>query len=157
TSTYWGRQSTIKVWDARSGQLVSDLPGEGLNGDAWLEFSPDGRWLVVGTPREYRLFEVGSWQLGRTHVRERANTLAPHLAFAPDSKILATLQSARTVQLIDPATGQELASLVSPDLRRFGHLAFSIDGSRLAAVCVDSVIQVWDLRSLRRELADVGL
>jgi tetratricopeptide (TPR) repeat protein len=111
----------------------------------------------VGTPREYRLFEIDSWQLGRTHIRERANTLAAHLAFAPDSKILAIVQSARVVQLIDPATGQELASLVSPASRRFGHLAFSTDGSRLAAVCADAVIEVWDLRSLRRDLADVSL
>jgi WD40 repeat protein/serine/threonine protein kinase len=156
TSTYWGRQSTIKVWDALSGQLVRDLPGEGLHGDAWAAFSPDGRWLVLGLGRIYRFYEVGSWQPGRTHPRERADSAA-YLAFAPDSKIVAILQNARLVQLIDVATGQELASLTSPDPRGIGHLAFSPDGSRFAAACGAGVIQVWDLRYLRHQLADLGL
>ena len=157
TSTYWGRQSTIKVWDALSGQLVRDLPGESLNGDARVAFSPDGQWLVSGTPREYRFYEVGFWQPGRSHPRERAGGSASPLAFSTDSKVLAILQNPRLVQLIDVATGQELASLTSPDPRPIGDLSISADGSRLAAVCGDGVIQVWDLRALRQGLADVGL
>jgi WD40 repeat protein/Flp pilus assembly protein TadD len=156
TSTYWGRQSTIKVWDARSGQLVRDLPGEGLNGDAWVAFSPDGDWLVLGA-HDYRFYEVGSWQPGPTHPRERANTSPAPLAFAPDSKIVAILQNPRLVRLIDVATSQELASLATPDPPLIGHLAFSPDGSRLAVACGAGVIQVWDLRYLRRQLADLGL
>jgi WD40 repeat protein len=157
TSTYWGRQSTIKVWDALSGQLVRDLPGEGLHGDARVRFSPDGRWLVLGTALEYRFYEVGSWQPGRTHSRRRADVSAAPLAFAPDSKIVAILQGPRLVQLIDVATGQELASLASPDPRRIGHLAFSPDGSLLTAACSDGMTQVWDLHYLRHQLADLGL
>jgi WD40 repeat protein len=157
TSTYWGRQSTIKVWDALSGQLVRDLPGEGVNGDSWVEFSPDGRWLVLGASREYRCYEVGSWRPGRTHAREQAESSAAPLAFAPDSKIVAILHNPRLVQLVDVNTGQELASLAPPDPPRIGHLAFSPDGSRLAVVCGGGVIQVWELRSLRRQLADLGL
>jgi tetratricopeptide (TPR) repeat protein len=136
---------------------VRDLPGEGLNGDARVEFSPDGRWLVSGTARQYRFYEVGSWQPGRIHPRERAEFSAAPLAFAPDSKIVAILQNVRLVQLIDVATGQELASLASPDPRQISHLAFSPDGSRLTAACADAVIQVWDLRYLRHQLADLGL
>jgi serine/threonine protein kinase/WD40 repeat protein/tetratricopeptide (TPR) repeat protein len=157
TSTYWGRQSTIKIWDALSGKLARDLPGEGLNGDAQVEFSPDGRWLVSGSPREYRFYEVGSWQPGRIHSRERTGSSASPLAFAPDSKILAILQNPRLVQLIEVATGQELARLTSPDPRPIVDLSISPDGSRLSAACGDGVIQVWDLRSLRLGLADLGL
>jgi WD40 repeat protein len=157
TSTFWGQQSAIvKVWDALSGQPVAHL-GESLNGDARVAFSPDGSWLVSGTAREYRFFEVGSWKPGRTRPRVRADVSVAPLAFAPDSKIVAILQSPRLVQLIDVATGQDLASLVSPDPRRIGHLAFSPDGSQLTAACADGVLQVWDLRSLRRQLAELGL
>jgi serine/threonine protein kinase/WD40 repeat protein len=157
TSTHWGRKSTIKVWDAASGQLVSDLPGVSLNGDARVAFSPDGRWLVLGTARDYRFYEVRSWQPGRTHPREREDTSAAVLAFAPDGKVLAILPNLRLVRLLDVSTGQELASLASPEPRWIGHLAFSPDGSRFAAACGSGVIQVWDLRSLRRQLADLGL
>src|SRR5262249_44825076 len=96
-------------------------------------------------------------QPGRTHPRERGGISVFPLAFAPDSKILAILRNARLVQLIDVATGQELASLASPDPQRIGHLAFSRDGSRLSAACGDGVIQLWDLRSRRQQLAALGL
>jgi tetratricopeptide (TPR) repeat protein len=157
TSTYWGRESTIKVWNARSGQLERDLPGEGLNGDARVEFSPDSRWLVSGTPRAYRLYEVGSWQLSHTYPRERADSPAAPVVFTPDSKIVAIARNARLVQLIDIAGSQELASLAFPDPPRIGRLVVSPDGSQLAAACGDGVMQVWDLRSLRQHLADLGL
>jgi serine/threonine protein kinase/WD40 repeat protein/tetratricopeptide (TPR) repeat protein len=157
TSTYWGRQSTIKVWNALSGQLVRDLPGEGLNGDARVEFSPDSRWLVAGTPRAYRLYEVGSWEPSHTYLRERASSSVAPVAFTPDSKIVAIAKNARLVQLIDVAGSQELASLASPDPRQLGRLVVSPDGSQLAASCGDGVIQVWDLRSLRQQLAELGL
>jgi WD40 repeat protein len=157
TSTYAGRQSTIKIWDVTTGKAVRDLQGENLNGDAWVGFSPDGRWFVLGTFREYRFYEVGSWKQGRTYPRERADLSAAPLAFAPDGKVLAILQNPRLVQLLDVATGQELASLASAEPGRIGYLAFSPDGGRLAVACADGVLQVWDLRSLRRQLADVGL
>jgi WD40 repeat protein len=156
TATFWGKESTIKVWDAISGQLVRDLPGWGKNGDARVAFSPDGRWLVSAA-HDYRFYEVGSWQPGPTQPRERANISTSPLAFAPDSKILAILQNPRLVQLIDVGTGQELARLTSPDPPLISHLAFSPDGSRLAVALRAGVIQVWDLSYLRHQLADLGL
>jgi WD40 repeat protein len=157
TSTFLGRQSTVKVWDAIRGQFVCDLPGEGLSGDARVAFSPDGRWLVLGTAREYRCYRVGSWQLGRTHPRERAENMPAPAAFAPDGRILAILQSPHLVQLIDVATEKELLTLTSREPQRIEHLAFSPDGTRLSAACTDGVIQVWDLRYLWQQLADLGL
>jgi serine/threonine protein kinase/WD40 repeat protein/Tfp pilus assembly protein PilF len=155
TGTWWGFGSTTKVWDAQSGKLVQDLPTRELQGDATVAFSSDGRWLVTGNGREYRFWQVGSWQPDRPIPKERHSFGA--MAFTRDGKIMAILQSPRRVQLLDVTTGAELASFEAADPHNINHLCFSPDGSRLSASCLHQVIQVWDLRAIRRELAEINL
>jgi WD40 repeat protein len=64
------------------------------------------------------------------------------------------------VQLIDPSRGQELATLEAPDAQAVTALCFSPDGSRLAVARGDigsHVIQLWDLRLVRRQLRAMRL
>jgi WD40 repeat protein len=61
------------------------------------------------------------------------------------------------VQLIDPPTGRPLATLAAPDPQLISWLCFSPDGGRLAVACEGRVVQVWDLRSIRRKLAAMNL
>jgi WD40 repeat protein len=49
-----------KVWDARTGAHVADLPAAGL---CPVGFSPDGKWLATGGGG-VRLWEVGTWRPG---------------------------------------------------------------------------------------------
>jgi hypothetical protein len=61
------------------------------------------------------------------------------------------------VRLVDSRTGQELATLPAADLPAVDRLCFSPDGGRLACI-VDLVgVQLWDLRQIRAQLADMGL
>jgi tetratricopeptide (TPR) repeat protein len=50
-----------------------------------------------------------------------------------------------------------LATLTAPDPRGIEHLRFGPDGSRLAAVCTNRTVRVWDLRRIRGRLAEMGL
>ena len=61
------------------------------------------------------------------------------------------------VQLIDPATGRELAALEHPDPQTISGLAFSPSGTQLAVATEGHVVQLWDLRRLRQELAALKL
>jgi tetratricopeptide (TPR) repeat protein len=79
------------------------------------------------------------------------------LAFSPDGAMLAICRQAQAVQLLDPASGREFATLTPPDLQIFSWLAFSPDSSQLAAATEDHVIHLWDLRLLRQELAALHL
>jgi len=151
TSTWHG--TGTRVWDARTGRLARELPG----GDAEVAFSPDGCWLVTGTVDEFRSWQVGSWEPGRLRVRREWNGTPGSLAFRADGKGLALADSLREVRLVDPATGQELATLAAPSPQAIVALAFSPDGSRLAAACRDRVVQLWDLRLIRQQLAELHL
>ena len=137
----------LKVWDAASGELVQTfLPDR----DATVPyFSPDGRWLVNRNGESWR---VGDWSAGPKHPGGGA------VAFAPDGRLAAWSGGKGYVPLIDPDTGREQARLEDPNQDGLLALTFSPDGTRLFGTTNDSqCVRVWDLRLIRRGLADLGL
>jgi WD40 repeat protein len=119
-----------------------------------IAFSPDNQWLVVGSAMDYRWWRVGSWEPDR-EVTNSGGVRA--LAFSRDGSLLAITNTPYTVQLVDPLSGQELATLTAADRHVIQGLCFNDDGSQLAASTPDQVIQLWDLRLLRDRLADLSL
>jgi serine/threonine protein kinase/WD40 repeat protein len=133
----------VKVWKARNGRRVADLPVEG---SSLVGFSPDGRWLVT-TGGDCRLWEVGTWREGPKIGGSGA------FAFSPDSKVLAVETGSGVVRLVDPDAGREYARLEDPNQDRAAYLTFSQDGSQLfASSHGTSAVHVWDLRAIRKEL-----
>ena len=97
---------------------------------------------------------MGTWEPRHAVTRDHAGDLGGRAAFTRDGKMLAIVHSRTLVKLIESATGQELAALEA------GHqepLCFSPDGSQLVVSREDGTLQVWDLRSVRRQLAAIGL
>jgi hypothetical protein len=146
-----------KVWDARTGKLVKDLPTQVVTGDSYVAFTSDGRWLVTTTREECRFWKTESWEPAHVIGREHSVWPPGGLAFSRDGRMLAIMHSFASVQLLDPSTRQEIASLVAPDTQRIYHLRFSADGSCLAASRDNQIVTVWDLRQIRKQLAAIGL
>ncbi len=138
----------VKIWEARTGQLMQTLPVEA---GSRVAFSPDGQWLAT-SGEGARLWAVGSWQEGAP---TGGGTV---FAFSPDGKLLAVETNFGTVRLIDPKTGREYVRLEDPNQDRAHWLRFSPDGTQLVTTNNDSQsIHVWDLRAIRRQLAEIGL
>jgi WD40 repeat protein/serine/threonine protein kinase len=147
TGSHWATDVYVKVWDARTGGHVADLPVEG---GSMVGFGPDDRWLLT-TGGGCRLWEVGTWQEGPRIGGEP-------FAFSPDGKVLAVETGSGAIRLVDPDTGREYARLEDPNQDRAFALTFSTDGSQLIASTHDSpAVHVWDLRAIRAELAQRGL
>jgi WD40 repeat protein len=150
------RQDRIRVSgipDVRTGQ---DL--ESNSNSLFVAFSPNGKWLVTSSGEEYHFWEVGSWK-GPVHRirKDYPESLGSPVAFAPDGKMLAIARSPREVELLDPASGwAEIATLQAPDPKMLTWLRFSPDASKLVATS-DDVIQLWDLRLIRKRLAPMKL
>jgi len=154
TGTWKG--TNVKVWDTASGSLVAELPAA----DATVGFSPDGRWLVAGEGDAFRFYRAGSWQLGRNLPRDGWGTVRGPFTFRPDGRMLAVAKMVEheyMVQLIDPDSGNALATLRAPEVFGSTWLAFSPDGGRLAVATDSHRIQLWDLRLLRGRLKAIGL
>jgi WD40 repeat protein len=157
-SSPWGSDPEVKLWDLHTGKHAWTLPGTVCH----LWFSPDGRWLVIGSAGEYQIREVGTWRLAR-RIRRSSSELYGSVAFTHDGSMMAIVPATGQIRLIDPRTLRDLAALTSPESpslepQRIVWLAFSADGTHLAAACMTpSAVQFWDLRLIRRQLAAVGL
>jgi serine/threonine protein kinase/WD40 repeat protein len=155
----WQRPG-VNVWDGRTGTLLKQLPSDSQNSDsiATVIFSPDGRYLVTGSPLEYCFWEVKSWSVARRVSHSVSGyEFWPMMAFSRDGKIFAGTYLRNKIRLHDTATGEALADLEAPTLRTISGLAFNHDGSRLAASESWDSLHVWDLQRIRQKLADLGL
>jgi WD40 repeat protein len=142
-----GSDGTVKVWDAATGKrlLTLNVRGGDTNAVTW---SPDGRRLASA----YGYDGIAVWE---AEPRRQALTLPgydgyarPALAWAPDGRQLASAGD-RTVDVWDADSGRRLHTRSAPAPVRGDpfSLAWSNDGTRLAAALGDGAVQVWDTQS----------
>jgi serine/threonine protein kinase/WD40 repeat protein len=147
----------LKVWDTSDGKAVSWRPPAG---ELLSFFTPDGRWLVSCPPGDapLRFWQVGSWQAGPTLPKHKPQQLGfGGLVPSPDGALLFGQDPPRPGWLIDAGTGKALAALEPPRDISLGGGRFGPDGARFAAGTGNHTLHVWDLRAVRRGLADLGL
>ena len=141
----WPDGPTI-IWDTSTGGRLCEISTPPVAG---LVFSPDSRWLVIATDQEYSFFDASTGQRGR---RVPVDGAGP-VAFSHDGRLFAIGIRYSVVKLLDVATTEELATLEAPSTPMTGQLAFSPSDTQLAVAGIGQAVQIWDLRTLRRELA----
>jgi serine/threonine protein kinase/WD40 repeat protein len=150
----FGHPGGAKVWEARTGTLTKDLP---VGPFCQVLFSPDGKRLLTtggAYPGQIRLWKVGSW----TEVPLEQVVSGRNPSFSPGGRILAVEVGTGVIRLLDPKNGKEYARLEDPHQHRAQAPSFTSDGSRLVAPTWDGPsIHVWDLRLIRRRLAEMHL
>jgi eukaryotic-like serine/threonine-protein kinase len=147
----WKNQ-LFKIWDARSGELVRSYS---MPARIWVAFSPDNRWLAT-SGMDYQLWEVGTWQPKSPPKRGYESAVLNFAAFSPDGRVMARADASK-IELLETSTEKPLATLEGLDSSRVAQFKFSPDGSKLAVVCYDQQVQLWDLRLIRQELAQMHL
>ena len=152
--------SGIKVWRTRPGkcEFVCDLPGN----HTWVAFSPDGKRFLTsgmgksgtGNARIIRRWAVGTW--AELPFPEPLEGFQP--AYSPDGKWIVLETGAGVARLIDADTAKEYARLEDPSKDRASQFAFTPDGTKLLTATADGhCVHVWDLQTIRRQLAEMNL
>jgi WD40 repeat protein len=148
---YW---RGVRVWRVADRKPVREFR---LGNPSDVVFSPDSGWLLVGSADEFQLWNMATGESGLRVPREENPGLVGHAAFSNDGKLLAVSLTQWLVALLDPSTGRELARLEHPNAQMISELVFSPSGQQLAVATEGHVIQLWDIKRLRQELAGLKL
>src|SRR5262249_12828659 len=141
-----------KIWETRTGRPVLLGPDTGT-----VVFSPDGRLLAAGGAASTRVLVVGSWELSLAIPRDDWQGWDAGVAFAPDSRLLATSRTLDRIQLFDLGARQEVCTLSAADAPFIESLCFHPDGGQLAVAGQDHTVRLWNLHALRGHLQVLGL
>ncbi|MDB5601777.1 MAG: hypothetical protein JWN71_3821 [Xanthobacteraceae bacterium] len=147
-----GNDRTLKLWDLRTGRLLSNTP-EGDQGRA-LALAPDATTVlsVTGT-REMRLLEIATGKVIRTF--DVGNELVNSAVLSRDGSRLASGGMNKTIKIWDTATARVLRTFAATP-HGTGSVAFSPDGTKLASGSYDirtipkgfdTALRIWDVAS----------
>jgi WD40 repeat protein len=136
-----GDDRTLKILDARTGQLLQTLQGHGdrVSGVA---FSRDGRQIAPGSAdKTVRLWDAATGQpiqvlTGHTDEIKR-------LAFSRDGRRVVSAGADMLAKIWDVETGKELRTLIG-HLNQVLGAVFSPDGQRIASASHDGTVGIWD-------------
>jgi WD40 repeat protein len=144
----------LRLWDVATGRLIEARAMGRVPQGA---FSADGRWLALMGGQGFHLLETGTWKPAPQLPLPDGRPVTGAAAFSPDGHTLALVVDQFTVQLIGLRRFESLGILRPPGATPLRGLAFSADGSRLAAVGPEARVAVWKLRDLQERLTEFQL
>jgi WD40 repeat protein len=141
---------SLRLCDARSGEVIATLPEEIETFAYSLAFSPDGRFVAAGGIKG----EVKIWDVIERKVEK---TFKPHsffvmgLAFSPDGRFLASGGSDQYIDLwhVDSQPRWEKAAELFGHGNQIWNLAFASDNTLISA-SRDWTVKFWDPQQIRK-------
>lgn len=135
----------IVLWDQTSRSARTNLSGA-PQGIIQVAFTADGQKLAATSHAPWVGQGVEVWDLGtaqKVTCLTNHSGWIPNIAISPDSRLLASASSDRTIKLWDLVLGQEAGSLQGHFDEVWG-IAFSPDGKCLASSSKDGEVKLWD-------------
>jgi serine/threonine protein kinase/WD40 repeat protein/tetratricopeptide (TPR) repeat protein len=142
-------QNLVKIWDARQGTLLRDLPLK----NSRVAFSPDGQHFLT-TANGLEIWSVADWQ----PIWKGAGTPLAAQAFSGDGRFVAVDSGTGRIIIYRAADGQVVAQLDDPYPTVLHGLVFGPEGRWLVGISRDlQQLSAWDLHAVSRKLDALGL
>ncbi len=135
-----------RVWDAATGNKISDLGGSEANADDEIhsaEWSSNGKWIV--TVSHNGMAQV--WEAANGRKISQFNCIAGHAktaAWSPEGGLIVTTCKDNTARVWDWSTGNELRVLAG-HTAQVSTAAFDKAGRRIVTASQDETARVWDI------------
>jgi WD40 repeat protein len=137
------RTSSVRVWDAHTGEMVREWASQP---QVAVFFTPDSRTLILAGGADYQFYAVDTWKEVRR--LSRYIDYAGHVAFAPDGRLMALETAPGEISLLEIATARTIARLQDPHGDRASWLGFTPGSTQVVVVANHAkAIHVWDLRA----------
>jgi WD40 repeat protein len=141
--------TTVRVWDAGSGQQI----GEPLKGHTdtvrVVAFSPDGTRIVSGSKdKTVRVWDASTGQpIGEPLKGHTGEVIS--VAFSSDGRRIVSGgdYQDKTVRVWDADSGQPIGAPLTGHTHGVLSVAFSPDGTRIVSCSDDQTVRVWDANS----------
>jgi WD40 repeat protein len=140
-----GTESIVKIWDAKTGELITTLKGH----TDWvcLAWTPDGNTLISGSSNHLiRKWSTTTWK--QIEVLDGHTNVVFGIAISPNGRILAS-SSLNTAQLWNLDNSQPITSLHHAST--VATVSFSANGKLLATSCDDNKAYTWDVSAILEE------
>lgn len=143
---------TVRIWDTATGKEVTRFKSQGLVFS--VAFSPDGKTVLSGGFDTARVWDVATGKEVHAYSTLAKNDysrqdLVRSAAFSPDGKLIARGGNSSGLTVWDTATKAKLAPydgkfIPGAAIPRVVCVAFSADGTKLAAVDENGTVEVRD-------------
>jgi WD40 repeat protein len=145
-----GQFGEVKLRDLETGKEAASLPCQ-FSRVYFLAYSPDGRRLAAALPGQ-----VLVWNVGRKQVLRSLQANATRVALSPDGRFLTFggADAENRVTVYDLEVNQP--SFLAGHRQQAEAVAWSPDGSRIAAGANDGGIRVWSAATRKEELSLIG-
>jgi len=144
-----GDDNTVRVWKAASGDLLTTIVlADHPKAVSCIDFSPDGKWIVVGAAFVKAKIYTAKIELLDGVAGKEVRTLATHhwevvrVAFSRDGSLLASANWDRKVRVFAFPSGDQVREFESPAKPRC--VAISPDAKIIASGGLDSSVSLWE-------------
>ncbi|KAG2078342.1 WD40 repeat-like protein [Suillus decipiens] len=145
TAGYHVTEPSVKIWDAKTGKLVTALEGH-TRSVYCLAWAADGKTLISGSvDRSIRTWDTATWK--EATCLDVHTSFVRAIAISPDGRILASASYDGTVRLWNLGKGQAISSPLK-HADRLTCVSFSADGKLLATGCYDHNMYTSDVSAL---------